>query len=179
MIPAREALSALLLLALLALATCLTPECPGPGPLPLLAALATLHAALLSPLVAPGPPRWAFLAPLLALPALFATAYGHAGPWPLAGSLLLVTCGAASGAAARALPRRAGLYGATVTLLFAAPYALHYLALEMGDAATADGWQRLSPWAAARLVASGAPPPAPALLALLAWPVAALARGRR
>jgi hypothetical protein len=56
MIPAREALSALLLLALLAAACLLAPERPGPGPLPLLAALATLHAALLSPLVARGPP---------------------------------------------------------------------------------------------------------------------------
>jgi hypothetical protein len=174
MIPAREAISALLLLALLAAALLLAPEAPGPGPLSLCAGLAALHAALLSPLVARGPPAWGLLPALLALPALAATAYGHPGPWPLLGSLLLVALAATSGVAARAL--RAGLYAPTVILAFALPYALRYLVLELGNPASADGWLALSPWAACGRTAAGSPPPAPAVLALLAWPVVALAR---
>jgi hypothetical protein len=177
MIPAREALSALLLLAFLSAAVLLVPERPGPGPLALCAGLAALHAALLSPLLGHGPAAWGLLPTLLALPALAATSYGRPGLRPLAGSVALVALAALSGAAARALGRaREGLYGATVVLLFAGPYALGYLARELGDPGTADGWLLVSPWAAAERVAEGASPPAPAVLALLAWPVWAIAR---
>jgi hypothetical protein len=57
MIPAREALSGLLLLALLGAAVLLAPEAPGPGPLALVTGLAALHGALLSPLIARAPRR--------------------------------------------------------------------------------------------------------------------------
>jgi hypothetical protein len=179
MIPAREALSGLLLLALLCGALFLVPEAPGPGPLALATGLATLHGALLSPLVARGPAAFAFLSPLLALPALAASSYGHA--WSaLPGSVLLAAFAAASGAAARALgTARAGLYGPTIVLAFAAPYALRYLVLEFGDASGADRWLALSPWAAAERIGSGATPPLPAVLVLLAWPVWAIARRGR
>jgi hypothetical protein len=179
MIQGREALSGLLLLALLGAALLLVPEVPGPGPLALLTGLATLHGALLSPLVAKGPVAFGFLPPLLALPALAATSYGH--PWTaLAGSVLLAAFAAASGSAARALgAARAGLYAPTIVLVFAAPYALRYLVLEFGDASSADAWLAVSPWAASKRVALGAMPPLPAVLALLAWPVWAIARRGR
>jgi len=180
MIPAREALSALLLLFLLAIAVFLWPAEPGPGPLAVMTGLAALHAALLSPLVGRGPAPFAFLAPLLALPALGATSYGHAGLAPLVGSVLLVGFAAASGSAARALgPERAGLYGPTIVLVFAAPYALWYLTREFGDPPSADRWLALSPWAAAGRIADGALPPLPAVLALLFWPAWAIARRGR
>jgi hypothetical protein len=174
MIPAREALSGLLLLALLVTALLLVPERAGPGPLALATALAALHGALLSPLVGKGPAAWGLLPALLALPALAATSYGHAAP---AGPLLLVALAGASGCAARALgPLRAGLYGPTMVVLFAAPYALRYVALEFGDPRSADRWLAISPWAAAGHAAGGAMPPAAAVLALCAWPVWAIAR---
>ncbi len=180
MIPAREAFSTLGLLVLLALAVLLVPERPGPGPLALVTGIAAVHGALLSPLVGRGPAAWGLLPPLLALPAIAATSYGHAGMVPLLGSLLLAFLAAASGAAARALgPARTGLYGPTMVLVFALPYALRYLVLEFGDRATADGWLLASPLAAADRVASGAMPPEAAVLALCAWPVWALARRGR
>lgn len=180
MIPTREALSALLLLCLLSAAVLLAPERVGPGPLALLTGLAALHGALVSPLLGKGPWGWGLLPPLLALPALAAVAYGHAGFSPLLGSLVLVSLAAASGSAARALgPSRSGLYGPTIVLVFALPYALHYLALQFGNPASADSWLALSPWAAAGRVAQGASPPAAAVLALLAWPVWAAARRAR
>jgi len=180
MIPVREALSGLLLLVLLGGAILLLPEDPGPGPLALMTGLAVLHGALLSPLVGRGPAPLAFLPPLLAVPALSATSYGHPGSAPLLGSILLIGFAAASGAAARALGReRAGLYGPTIVLVFAAPYALHYLAQELGDPASADRWLALSPWAAADRIAAGGMPPPAAVLALLAWPVWAVARRAR
>jgi hypothetical protein len=180
MIPRREALSGLLLLGLLGAALLLLPEAPGPGPLAILTGLAALHGALLSPLVGRGPSSLAFVPPILAVPAIAATSYGHVGLAPVLGSILLVGFAAASGAAARALgPGRAGLYGPTMVLVFAAPFALRYLALELGNAATADRWLSLSPWAAASEIARGAMPPLPALLALLAWPVWAIARRAR
>jgi len=180
MIPAREALSGLLLLVLLGVAILLAPEDPGPGPLALITGLATLHGALLSPLVGRGPVLFGFLPPLLALPALAATSYGHPGSAPLLGSFLLVAFAAASGSAARALGRaRAGLYGPTIVLVFVAPYALSYLTGDLGDPASADRWLALSPWAAAGQIAGGAMPPPAAVLALLAWPVWAIARRGR
>jgi len=178
-IPPREALSGLLLLALLCGALLLVPESPGPGPLALVTGLAVLHGALLSPLVAEGPAPLGFLGPVLALPALAATSFGHPDR-AIWGSILLAAFAAASGAAARALGReRSGLYAPTIVLVFAAPYALRYLVLEFGDAASADAWLLLSPLAAARRVAAGAMPPVPAVLALLAWPVWAIARRGR
>lgn len=178
-IPPREALSGLLLLALLCGALLLVAESPGPGPLALVTGLAVLHGALLSPLVAEGPASLGFLGPLLALPAIAAASYGHTGT-ALLGSILLAAFGAASGAAARALGReRSGLYAPTIVLVFAAPYALRYLVLEFGEKASADAWLLVSPWAAARHVAAGAMPPVAAVLALLAWPVWAIARRGR
>jgi len=180
MIPAREAISALGLTVLLGCGVLLAPERAGPGPLALLTGLAALHGALLSPLVGKGPAAWGFLPALLALPALAATSYGHPGAAPFLGSLLLVAVASASGTAARALgPARAGLYGPTMILVFALPYALRYLVLEFGDPASADGWLLASPWAAAARIAAGAMPPLAALLALCAWPVWALARRAR
>lgn len=181
MIPAREAISALGLTVLLGCGVLLAPERAGPGPLALLTGVAALHAALLSPLVGKGgPAAWGLLPALLALPALAATSYGHPGAAPLLGSLLLVAAASASGTAARALgPARAGLYGPTMVLVFALPYALRYLVLEFGDPASADGWLLASPWAAAARIASGAMPPLAALLALGAWPVWAIARRAR
>ncbi len=179
MIPLREALSGLLLLALLCGALFLLPEAPGPGPLALVTGLAALHGALLSPLVARGPVAFGLLTPLLALPALAAASYGHpsAALW---GSILLAALAASSGCAARALgASRAGLYAPTIALLFAAPYALRYLVLEFGDTSSADAWLSASPWAAAKRIAAGAMPPAAAVLALLAWPVYAIARRGR
>lgn len=179
MIPVREALSGLLLLAILGGTLFLVPEAPGPGPLALVTALAALHGALLAPLVARGPVAYGFLGALLALPAIAAASYGH--PWSaLMGSILLAAFAAASGSAARALGEgRAGLYAPTIVLVFAAPYALRYLVLEFGDAQSADAWLAPSPWAAAATIAGGAMPPLPAVLALLAWPVWAIARRGR
>ncbi|HEX5138132.1 MAG TPA: hypothetical protein VFY93_14245 [Planctomycetota bacterium] len=178
-IPPREALSGILLLALLCGALLVVPESPGPGPLALVTGLAALHGALLSPLLATGPASFGFLGPVLALPALAATSYGHPAP-ALWGSILLAAFAAASGSAARALGReRSGLYAPTIVLAFAAPYALRYLVLEFGDAASSDAWLLLSPWAAAHRIAAGAVPPVPAVLALLAWPVWAIARRGR
>ncbi|MCK6461516.1 MAG: hypothetical protein L6Q95_16670, partial [Planctomycetes bacterium] len=132
MIPLREALSGLLLLALLGGALLLLPEKPGPGPLALVTGLAALHAALLSPLVGKGPAVLGLLPPLLALPAIAAASYGHTSA-ALLGSILLATLAAASGSAARALgDARAGLYAPSIVLVFAAPYALRYLVLEFG-----------------------------------------------
>lgn len=180
MIPLREAISALGLTVLLGCGILLAPERAGPGPLALLTALAALHGALLSPLVGKGPAPWGLLPPLLALPALAATSYGHPGAAPFLGSLLLVAVASASGTAARALGSpHAGLYGPTMVLVFALPYALRYLVLEFGDPASADGWLLVSPWAAAARIASGAMPPLAALLALGAWPVWAIARRAR
>lgn len=96
MIPLREALSGLLLLALLGGALLLLPEKPGPGPLALVTGLAALHAALLSPLVGKGPAALGLLPPLLALPAIAAASYGHTSA-ALLGSILLATLAAASG----------------------------------------------------------------------------------
>ncbi len=180
MIQRREALSGLLLLLLVAGAILLLPERPGPGPLALMTGLATLHGALLSPLVGRGHAAWGLLSPLLALPALAATSYGHPGLLPFVGSLLLALLAAASGVAARALgPARAGLYAPTMVLVFALPYALRYLVLEFGDRRSADAWLALSPFEAGRSVASGALPPLLAILALCAWPVWAIARRAR
>ncbi len=179
MIPAREAFSGLLLLALLAGAAFLVPEHPGPGPLALMTGLAAIHGALLSPLVGRGPAAWGLLPPLLALPGLAAMSFGHPGMAPLLGSLFLAVLAAASGTAARALgPARTGLYGPTMVLVFALPYALRYV-LELGDPASADGWLAISPLFAAARVASGAMPPVAAILALCAWPVWAIARRAR
>lgn len=177
MIPAREALSGLLLLVLLGATILLVPEAPGPGPLALVAGVAALHAALLSPLVGKGPASFGFLAALLSLPALAATSYGHPGLEPLVASALFVGFAAASGAAARALgPSRAGLYGPSMALVFAAPYALRYLVSEFGTPGAADRWLALSPWAAAERIAQGEMPPWPAVFALLAWPIWAITR---
>lgn len=180
MIPLREVFSGLLLLVLLAGAILLVSERPGPGPLALMTGVAAVHGALLSPLVGKGPAPWGFLPPLLALPAIAATSFGHAGLFPLLGSVLLALAAAASGTAARALgPARTGLYGPTMVLVFALPYALRYLVLEFGDPGSADGWLLISPFEAADRVASGAMPPLAAVLALSAWPVWAIARRAR
>jgi hypothetical protein len=178
-VPLREALSGLLLLALLAGALFVAPETPGPGPLALATGLAALHGALLSPLVGRGPAPYGFLTLPLALPAVAAASYGHAGAMPLLGSLLLVAFAACSGVAARALgPARTGLYGPTIVLLFVMPEALEYLVVQFGDRASAAGWLAPSPWRAAESAAKGALPLA-ALLALAAWPVYAIARRAR
>jgi len=180
MIPAREAIGALLLPLLLAGAFLLVPERAGPGPLAPVAGLCALHAALLAPAVARGRAAWGFLPVLLGLPALCAASYGHAGAGPLLGALLLTVLACASGAAARTLPAdvTALFYLPSMILLFAAPYALRYLALEFGAPASAAGWASPSPWAAAEALAAGAGLPVLAPLLLLAWPVAVLARRR-
>lgn len=179
--PFREAVSALVLLVLLGGAVLLSGDLPGPGPLAPCAAVAAAHAAVLGPAFGGGASAlWGMLPLLLALPALCATAYGHPGAWPLPGSLLLVLLAAAAGTSARALRGRAdaGLYLPSMTLLFALPYALRYLVLEFGGGRAAEPWLLASPVAAAGEVASGAAPPAPCVLLLLAWPVWALARRR-
>jgi len=177
MIQRREALSGLLLLLLVAAAILLVPERPGPGPLALMTGIAALHGALLCPLVGKGSAAWGLLPPLLALPALAASSYGHPGLSPLLGSVLLAMLAAASGTAARALgPARTGLYGPTMALVFALPYALRYAVLQFGDPKAADAWLSLSPFEAGSRVASGAAPPLAAVLALCAWPVWAIAR---
>lgn len=180
MLPAREALSGLLLLVLLGATLLLEPEAAGGGPLAHVTGVAAIHAALLSPLLGRGPAAFGFLPLLLALPAVAATSYGHPGAMPLLGSLLLLALAAASGVAARALGReRTGLYGPTIVLLFALPYALWYLVAQFGDAASAERWLSPSPWAAAKRVTEGAWPPLAAALGLAAWPVYAIARRAR
>jgi hypothetical protein len=178
MIPTRDAVASLVLLALLVLVVLLADETPGAGPLASTTAVAAACAALLAPSCASGGWAWGLLPLLLALPALGATAYGHPGAGPLLGSLVLVALAAAAGTAYRALRGRpsARLYLPYMVLLFAAPYALRYLVLEFGRVTDAEGWLLLSPWAAAERVAAGGAPPAGCVLLLLAWPVWALAR---
>ncbi len=173
-VPPREAIAAALLPLLLVAGLLLAPARPGPGPLPFLLQIALIHAALVAPAVGGDRPLWAALALPLALPALAATSYGQER-WPAAGGLLLLA--ALSGAAGRALRTRGvgALYLPTLTLLFFAPYALAYLVVEFGQPAAADSWRRISPLAAAeRLSISPL-----CALALLFWPVAAIAAGRR
>ena len=50
---------------------------------------------------------------------------------------------------------------------------------QFGEAASADRWLALSPWAGASRAAAGAMPPLAAMLALMAWPVYAFARRAR
>ena len=178
MMPAREALSALLLLTLLTVALFLSPEEPGPGPLALVTGLAALHAALIGPAFARGPAAWGMLPLLLSLPALCSTAFGREGGGPLLASLLLVALASLSGTAARAASRsrRSRFYLPSMILLFAAPAALRYLVLEFGETASAAAWGALSPWLAAERIAGGGGTPAFCLLLLLAWPVWTLAR---
>lgn len=180
MIPFREALSSLGLSVTFAVAILLFPERTGPGPLALMTAVAIVYGALLSPLIGKGPAAWGLLPALLAVPAIAATSYGHPGLAPLLGSLLLALLAAASGTAARALgPARTGLYGATMVLAIALPYALHYVVQAHEDEGSAEGWLLVSPVAAADRVAAGAMPPLAAMLALSAWPVWAIARRAR
>ena len=163
----EEASIALVLLGLLILAVVFAPQSPGPGPLALVTSAAIVHAALLAPSMArAGGWTWGFLPSLLALPALCATAYGHAGPWS-ALALLALCC--ASGAAARSV--RSALYLPSMLLVFAMPFALHYVAQEFGDASRATFWRTLSP-----LSNAGSWPSVPCVLLLLAWPVLAIAR---
>lgn len=180
MIPKRDAVASLLLLALLALAVWLEDEAPGAGPLALATSVAAAYAALLLPALRSGAWGWGLLPVLLALPALGATAYGHPGAGALAWSVLLVALAAAAGSAARALRGRPSgrLYLPCMVLVFAAPYALRYLVLEFGRLPEAEGWLLLSPWAAAGHVADGQGLPAGCVLLLLVWPVWALVRRR-
>jgi hypothetical protein len=179
--PVREAISSLLLLALLGAAVLLADDAPGPGPLAPLAAVAAAHAAVLSPAFGgAAAPWWGMLPLLLSVPALGASAYGHPGAGPLAGAVLLVVLSAAAGTAARALRGRAeaALYLPSMALVFAAPYALHYLVREFAAGRDGERWLLASPVAAVAKVAEGAAPPAACVLLLLLWPVWALARRR-
>ncbi|MHC4341554.1 MAG: hypothetical protein ACYSX0_15250 [Planctomycetota bacterium] len=173
--PRREAGIALFLLALLVAALLFAPARPGPGPLAFVTSVAALHAALIAPSLARrGGAAWGLLPALLAVPALFATSYGHPGATPLMGAILIVTLSAVAGSAGRVLPR--AIYFPAMLLVFLAPYALHYLVLEFGRTEGAGAWLRLSPIAAAQ---QGGWPGALCVLLLLVWPVWALAARRR
>ena len=127
--------------------------------------IAAVHAALLAPALRAS---WTFLVPLVALPALAATAYGHESP---AAAVALVTLAAASGQAGVRCGR---LYLPTMLLVFLAPFVLDYLVHEFG-AATKTSWRAASPLAAALDTAW---PSAACLVLMLAWPAWALARRR-
>ena len=62
-----------------------------------------------------------------------------------------------------------------MVLLFAAPYALGYLAVELGAGTGSRAWRLASPLVAAQAAADGASPPLACLLSLVAWPVWAVA----
>jgi len=179
-VPSKEAASALILLLLLASALLVLDPARGGGPLGLVLGLAAVHAALIGPaLVWPTQSGWVYglLPLLLAAPAVAAASFGRGDVLPNAFFLLLLC--AASGASGRAMSgRRAGaIYLPTMVLLFVAPFALSYLVAEFGGG-DASAWRPLSPWGAAKRLESGGSLSMPGVLALLVWPVVALARPR-
>jgi len=171
-VPPREALAAALLVVLLAGGVAVAPARPGPGPLPLMLQIALVHAALLGPVIGGDRGSWAALGLPLSLPALVATSYGHDRLLPALALLLLALLAGGAGRMLRS--RTAGsLFLPSLTLVFFAPYALHYLVAEFGRAGAAEAWLGLSPLAAADSLAL----PSPCVLALLFWPVFAVAAG--
>ena len=175
-LPPGEAMAAWVGLALLVAAVWWSGVEPGPGPLALLTGVAAFHAAVLTPSCRPrGGLVWAFLPLLLALPVLATVSYGHPGAGPLLRCLLLAALACVAGATARTKSGGA-LYLPTMLGLFVVPFALGYLVLEFSGPANAEVWRRLSPFVAARPLASGEAWPWSCLLLLVAWPVWALAR---
>jgi len=157
------------MLALLAATFAWAETRPGPGPLGLVGAVAAFHAAVVGPSCGVhgvgGLRALAF-----GLPALAAASYGTGA---LAPAVLLLALAGLAGASSRALGR---FYLPLMTLLFLAPYALSYLALEFGAGEAVPSWRRLSPGAASFHVAGGAWPPAACAVALLVAPAAWIAR---
>jgi hypothetical protein len=175
-LPAGEARAAWVGLALLLAAAWWSGVEPGPGPLALLTGVAAFHAAVLTPSCRPrGGVGWAFLPLLLAAPVLATVSYGHPGMGPLLRCALLVALACLAATTARTKSGGA-LYLPTMLGLFVVPFVLGYLVLEFSGPATADDWRRLSPFAAAKPLASGEGWPWACLLLLLAWPVWTLAR---
>lgn len=174
-VPSREGAAALLLLASLSAALLLArPErqwdLPG-----LCTAIAVVYGAILWPAIATrGRLGWTLLPLLLVLPCLLSVAYAAAGAY-LPGSLALLACALASGAAARALEgtRAVRFYLPVTLLIFLGPYAAAYLRAEFGASSSALNWRALSPLAGAVEAASGDAIPVAACVTLLLWPALA------
>ena len=151
-VPPREAVSALILLLLLAAAVFWVEPSGLGGPLPLVCAIAVFHAALLGPAVGGGASAgWRFLPLVIAFPALAVCSFGRGGLATLAGAagLLLLCC--MVGWAADEMDRKGwgGLYRSLLLLLFFAPFALAYLVAEFDGRPSSEFWRGASPLALA------------------------------